>query len=154
MLFVVSAVLYNGAGNVLVQERPKGKPMAGLWEFPGGKVDAGETPEQALVRELREEVGIAVSLSDLTPLSFVTQPLDDTHVSGQPWILLLLYACFKWQGAITPQEGQKCEWVDEARLRTLPMPPADTPFLDVIFRGNDYKITSPPSADDEVYGFK
>ena len=144
MLFVVAVALYGADGKVLVQQRPEGKPMAGLWEFPGGKVAAGETPEHALIRELHEELAINVRIDDLSPLSFATHPLDAvTHqpeqesshppLSSERMLLLLLYACRNWSGELQPQEGQMCEWVNAARLRTLPMPPADIPLLNMIF---------------------
>lgn len=143
MLFVTAAALTNNDGDVLLQQRPKGKPMAGLWEFPGGKVDDGETPEQALIRELREELAINVTLDALIPLSFVTHPLNTA--SNQPdeagatqamnadnMLLLLLYRCTQWRGEITPQELQSYRWVSRTEMDRLPMPPADVPLLDFL----------------------
>ncbi len=139
-IFVTAAALYHPDGTVLLQQRPEGKPMDGLWEFPGGKVQAGETPEQALVRELREELAIEVMPSHLTPLSFVTHPLSPSN--GQPdgkerssaasadtMLLLLLYRCTQWEGEIRPQESQIWQWVALDALASLPMPPADVPLI-------------------------
>ena len=141
MLLVVAAALNDGKGNVLVQERPVGKPMAGLWEFPGGKVEPGETPELALVRELHEELHIEIIVGDLSPISFATHPLGhaippEGNAAQADHLLLLLYGCSAWQGEVRPQEGQKWQWVDEVSIKQLPMPEADIPLLDVIFRSH------------------
>jgi 8-oxo-dGTP diphosphatase len=141
MLFVVAVALRNDAGEILVQQRPDGKPLAGLWEFAGGKVAAGEHPEDALIRELQEELGIAVEKADITPLSFVTYPLNEKtaqpdnagcSTSTDDYLLLLLYDCTRWEGEIIPQENQLVQWVTVEILRTLPMPPADIPLIKTV----------------------
>jgi 8-oxo-dGTP diphosphatase len=148
MLIVVAAALWNAKGEVFVQQRPEGKSWAGLWEFAGGKVEAGETPEMGLARELQEELGIAVDPHDLVPLSFVTYPRHFAtrqpkeaikppyFLRVQDVMLLLLYGCDAWQGTVTPMEGQTGRWVNAATLRTLPMPPADLPLLPYVFPQN------------------
>jgi 8-oxo-dGTP diphosphatase len=122
-LAVVCAALVDGGGSVLLAKRPAGKPMAGLWEFPGGKIAAGETPEQALIRELREELDIAVATGDLAPLTFASHAYDGFHV------LLLLYLCRHWAGALTPREGQELAWVPPSLLDNYAMPAADQPLV-------------------------
>ncbi len=116
---VVCVALIDGDGRVLLAERPAGKTMAGLWEFPGGKLRAGETPEAALVRELREELGIDVAEACLSPLTFVSHRYPALHV------VLLLYVCRRWKGLVTAREGQKLTWVRPQRFDQYPMPPAD-----------------------------
>lgn len=124
---LVSAVaLIDKDGRVLLAQRPEGKSMAGLWEFPGGKVEAGETPEQALIRELKEELGIDTWASCLAPLAFASHSYDDFH------LLMPLFACRKWEGITVPQEGQVLKWVAAKDLSTYPMPPADTPLLPIL----------------------
>lgn len=124
---LVSAVaLIDRDGRVLVAERPEGRSMAGLWEFPGGKVEPGETPEAALIRELREELGIETWRSCLAPLTFASHSYEDFH------LLMPLFACRKWEGVVTAQEGQKLKWARPAELRDLPMPPADIPLVAVL----------------------
>lgn len=121
---LVSAVaLVDIESRVLLAERPQGKPMAGLWEFPGGKVEQGETPEAALIRELKEELSIDVHASCLAPLTFVTHDYSDFR------LLMLLYACRKWKGIIAPNEGQRLQWKRPAEMRDIPMPPADLPLV-------------------------
>jgi 8-oxo-dGTP diphosphatase len=126
-IVLVSAVaLIDADGRVLLAQRPEGKSMAGLWEFPGGKVEAGETPEAALVRELKEELGIDTWQSCLAPLTFASHAYSDFH------LLMPLFACRKWQGTATPREGQTLAWVRPAALRDYPMPPADLPLIPVL----------------------
>lgn len=121
---LVSAVaLIDADGRVLLAQRPEGKSMAGLWEFPGGKVEAGETPEQALIRELQEELGIDTWESCLAPLTFASHVYDDFH------LLMPLFACRKWNGIVSGQEGQNLAWVRPNKLRDYPMPPADIPLI-------------------------
>ncbi|WP_281981172.1 8-oxo-dGTP diphosphatase MutT [Thalassorhabdomicrobium marinisediminis] len=121
---LVSAVaLIDVDGRVLLAQRPEGKPMAGLWEFPGGKVEAGETPEAALIRELHEELAIDTWHSCLAPLTFASHSYDNFH------LLMPLFACRKWKGTPTPQEGQTLKWVRANQLRDYPMPPADVPLI-------------------------
>jgi 8-oxo-dGTP diphosphatase len=124
---LVSAVaLVDIDGRVLIARRPPGKSMAGLWEFPGGKVDDGETPEMALIRELREELGIDTKESCLAPLTFASHGYESFH------LLMPLFACRKWWGTPTPREGQELAWVKPARLRDYEMPPADVPLVAMI----------------------
>jgi 8-oxo-dGTP diphosphatase len=123
-LVLVSAVaLVDADGRVLLAQRPAGKPLAGLWEFPGGKVDPGETPETALIRELGEELGIDVAASCLAPFTFASYTYPDFH------LLMPLYICRKWSGIPTAREGQRLAWVRPARLGDYPMPPADPPLV-------------------------
>jgi 8-oxo-dGTP diphosphatase len=121
---LVSAVaLIDPDGRVLLAQRPAGKAMAGLWEFPGGKVNPGETPEAALIRELAEELGIDVSASCLAPLTFASHSYPDFH------LLMPLYVCRKWSGIPVAREGQRLTWVRPPRLVEFPMPPADAPLV-------------------------
>jgi 8-oxo-dGTP diphosphatase len=123
-LVLVSAVaLVDADGRVLLAQRPAGKPLAGLWEFPGGKVNPGETPEIALIRELGEELGIDVAASCLAPFTFASYTYPDFH------LLMPLYICRKWSGIPTAREGQRLAWVRPARLGDYPMPPADPPLV-------------------------
>lgn len=123
-LVLVSAVaLLDGAGRVLLAERPAGKSLAGLWEFPGGKVEPGESPETALARELTEELGILTREADFTPLAFASHSYEAFH------LLMPLYACRIWQGTPTGREGQRLDWASATSLDTYPMPPADIPLL-------------------------
>ncbi|KQN26552.1 NTP pyrophosphohydrolase [Sphingomonas sp. Leaf33] len=126
LLHVVAAALIDGDGRVLVQQRPAGTHMAGLWEFPGGKIDAGETPEAALIRELDEELGIAVAQACLAPAAFASEPLDDRH------LLLLLYVCRKWDGIVEARHAAALRWVYPAQLHGLDMPPADRPLIGLL----------------------
>ncbi len=123
LVLVAAVVLVDADGRVLLAQRPEGKAMAGLWEFPGGKVDPGETPEAALIRELAEELGIDVAASCLAPFTFASHAYPDFH------LLMPLYVCRKWTGIPTPREGQHLRWVRHARLADYPMPPADKPLL-------------------------
>jgi len=124
---LVSAVaLVDPDGRVLIAQRPEGKSMAGLWEFPGGKVETGETPEAALIRELREELGIDTWASCLAPLTFASHAYDDFH------LLMPLFACRKWDGTPIAQEGQTLKWVLTRDLRDFPMPPADAPLIPIL----------------------
>lgn len=126
-LILVSAVaLIDVDGRVLLAERPSGKSMAGLWEFPGGKVEPGETLEAALIRELHEELGIETWQSCLAPLTFASHTYADFH------LLMPLFACRKWEGIVQPKEGQKLAWVKPSALKDYPMPPADLPLIAVL----------------------
>jgi 8-oxo-dGTP diphosphatase len=124
---LVSAVaLIDVDGRVLLAQRPMGKSMAGLWEFPGGKVEPGETPEAALIRELHEELGIDTWASCLAPLTFASHSYADFH------LLMPLFACRKWEGTPQGREGQALKWVRAQELRTYPMPPADLPLIPIL----------------------
>lgn len=126
-LVLVSAVaLIDRDGRVLLAQRPPGKSMAGLWEFPGGKVEQGETPEAALIRELHEELGIDTWASCLAPLTFASHAYPDFH------LLMPLFACRKWQGTVMPKEGQTLAWVRPSAMPDYPMPPADLPLIPVL----------------------
>jgi 8-oxo-dGTP diphosphatase len=123
LLLVVAVALIDADNRVLIAQRPEGKQLAGLWEFPGGKLDAGERPEQALIRELHEELGIEVKEACLAPLTFASHAYDDFH------LLMPLYICRRWQGTVTAREGQTLAWVRANKLRDYPMPPADIPLI-------------------------
>ena len=125
-LWVVAAALVDSDGRVLVQQRPPGKPMAGLWEFPGGKVEPGETPESALIRELTEELGIAVDSACLAPATFASEGLGGRH------LVLLLYALRKWQGVPEARHASALKWVRPLELHGLAMPPADKPLIGLL----------------------
>jgi 8-oxo-dGTP diphosphatase len=126
-LLLVSAVaLIDVDGRVLLAQRPQGKSMAGLWEFPGGKIEPGEPPERALIRELHEELGIDTWASCLAPLSFASHSYDDFH------LLMPLFACRKWQGVAHAKEGQALKWVRANELRNYPMPAADLPLVPIL----------------------
>ncbi|MBL8672831.1 MAG: (deoxy)nucleoside triphosphate pyrophosphohydrolase [Alphaproteobacteria bacterium] len=123
VVLVVAAALVDADGRVLLAQRPPGKAMAGLWEFPGGKVAAGETPEAALVRELREELGIDTAASCLAPIAFASHAYETFH------LLMPVFACRQWAGTPQPQEGQRLAWVRPQAMRDYPMPPADVPLV-------------------------
>ncbi|MEE9427680.1 MAG: (deoxy)nucleoside triphosphate pyrophosphohydrolase [Paracoccaceae bacterium] len=126
-IVLVSAVaLIDKDGRVLLAQRPQGKSLAGLWEFPGGKVEPHETPEAALIRELHEELGIETWESCLAPLAFASHSYEDFH------LLMPVFACRKWQGIAQGKEGQELAWVPAAKLRDYPMPPADIPLVPMI----------------------
>jgi 8-oxo-dGTP diphosphatase len=120
-VLVAACALIDADGRVLIAQRPAGKTMAGLWEFPGGKVETGELPEQTLIRELKEELGITVSEACLAPLTFASHSYPDFH------LLMPLYVCRKWEGSVVALEGQQLAWVKPNRLRDYEMPPADVP---------------------------
>ncbi|MFI5011421.1 MAG: (deoxy)nucleoside triphosphate pyrophosphohydrolase [Hyphomicrobiales bacterium] len=123
ILLVVACALVDPDGRVLIAERPAGKPMAGLWEFPGGKLRQGEGPEACLIRELAEELGIAVEMACLAPLSFASHAYATFH------LLMPLFICRKWTGIASPLEGQRLAWVRPGKLRDYAMPPADAPLI-------------------------
>jgi 8-oxo-dGTP diphosphatase len=123
VILVVAVALVDADGRVLLAQRPEGKAMAGLWEFPGGKVHDGETPEAALIRELKEELGIDVAESCLAPFTFASHRYERFH------LLMPLYVCRRWQGMVTPHEGQQLSWVRPPRLSEYSMPPADKPLV-------------------------
>src|ERR1700678_3339648 len=123
LLLVVAVALIDADDRVLIAQRPKGKQLADLWEFPGGKIDADERPEDALIRELAEELGIAVKQDCLAPLTFASHAYPDFH------LLMPLYVCRRWQGFVQPLDGQALKWVRPKDLRSYPMPPADAPLL-------------------------
>ena len=122
-VLVAACALVDVDGRVLIARRPEGKKRAGLWEFPGGKVEAGELPEQTLIRELREELGIDVTQACLAPLTFASHSYPDFH------LLMPLWICRRWEGFVTANEGQELAWVRPQRLRDYPMPPADEPLI-------------------------
>jgi len=123
LVLVVAAALVDRDGRILVTQRPEGKAMAGLWEFPGGKVQTGESPEFALCRELEEELALDTREGCFTPIAFASHRYDDFH------LLMPLYACRAWKGIPTPREGQAMQWVMPRDLYALPMPPADIPLI-------------------------
>ena len=123
IITVSAAVLIDGEGRILLAQRPEGRSMAGLWEFPGGKIESGETPEEALIRELKEEIDIDISLADLTPLTFVS------HDYGDFQLFMPVFICRRWHGVLLPKEAQAFEWVALANLNKYAMPPADLPLV-------------------------
>jgi 8-oxo-dGTP diphosphatase len=123
IVLVAACALIDPDGRVLLAQRPPGKSMAGLWEFPGGKVETGERPEDTLIRELHEELGIVVKEACLAPLTFASHSYPDFH------LVMPLYVCRRWEGTVTAQEGQALTWVRPNRLREYPMPPADEPLV-------------------------
>ncbi|WP_424628555.1 (deoxy)nucleoside triphosphate pyrophosphohydrolase [Bradyrhizobium sp. SYSU BS000235] len=123
LTLVVACALIDADNRVLIAQRPEGKALAGLWEFPGGKLEPGERPEPALIRELAEELGITVQEPCLAPLTFASHAYDTFH------LLMPLYICRKWEGIVTAREGQNLAWVRANKLRDYPMPPADIPLI-------------------------
>ena len=123
MLLVVAVALVDADGRVLLAQRPEGKPMAGLWEFPGGKIDDGESPEEALIRELKEELSIDVKKACLAPLTFASHAYPGFH------LLMPLFVCRVWHGLPEPREGQTLKWLRPRAMADLPMPPADRPLV-------------------------
>ncbi len=123
LVLVAACALIDADGRVLIAQRPQGRPMAGLWEFPGGKVEPGEQPEQSLIRELKEELGIVVKQECLAPLTFASHGYPDFH------LLMPLYVCRRWEGIVAAREAQKLKWVRPNDLRNYPMPPADEPLI-------------------------
>ncbi len=125
-LWVAAAALIDADGKVLLAQRPPHKPMAGLWEFPGGKMEPGESAEAALVRELQEELGIETAQSCLAPLTFASHGYENFH------LMMLLYACRVWRGTVQPREGQQLAWVWPVEMYHYPMPPADIPLIGML----------------------
>jgi 8-oxo-dGTP diphosphatase len=123
LVLVAACALIDTDNRVLIAQRPEGRPMAGLWEFPGGKVEQGERPEVALIRELNEELGITVKEACLAPLTFASHTYEDFQ------LLMPLYVCRRWEGTVMPLEGQQLAWVRPNKLRDYPMPPADLPLI-------------------------
>lgn len=123
LLLVAACALVDADGRVLLAQRPEGKQLAGLWEFPGGKVEPGETPEQCLIRELQEEIGIETDIPCLAPLTFASHSYDDFH------LLMPLFVCRRFRGIAQPKEGQALKWVRPKQMRDYPMPPADAPLI-------------------------
>lgn len=126
LLLVAAVALIDADGRILLARRPEGRPMAGLWEFPGGKIETGETPEACLIRELHEELGIDTWESCLAPLTFASHPYEDFH------LLMPLFACRKWQGIVQAREGQELAWVRPQQMRDYKMPPADLPLIPIL----------------------
>ena len=126
LLLVAACVLLDGEGRILIAKRPPGRSLAGLWEFPGGKVKQGESPEHALIRELAEELAIVIAPADLSPLTFASHSYPDFH------LLMPLFLCTRWRGAATPHEGQELAWVKPTELAAYAMPPADEPLKAVL----------------------
>jgi 8-oxo-dGTP diphosphatase len=126
LVLVVAVALVDPEGRVLIAQRPEGKAMAGMWEFPGGKLEAGETPESALMRELNEELGIETWASCLSPLSFTSHAYPDFH------LLMPVFVCRKWSGIASPREHKALKWVRVRELSKYPMPPADAPLIPVL----------------------
>lgn len=126
VILVAACALVDADGRVLLAQRPPGKSLAGLWEFPGGKVEAGETPEDCLIRELKEEIGIDVAKACLAPLTFASHAYDSFH------LLMPLFVCRRWQGVASALEGQTLAWVLPNRMQDYPMPPADEPLVAVL----------------------
>ena len=126
LVLVAACVLLDGEGRILIAKRPEGRSLAGLWEFPGGKVEPGESPEHALIRELAEELGIGIAAADLAPLTFASHDYPDFH------LLMPLFLCRRWSGEVAPHEGQELLWLKPAELVSYAMPPADEPLKAVL----------------------
>ncbi|OQP85205.1 NTP pyrophosphohydrolase [Rhizobium rhizosphaerae] len=126
LVLVAACALVDGDGRILLAQRPQGKSLAGLWEFPGGKVEAGETPEETLVRELEEELGIRTKIACLAPLTFASHAYPDFH------LLMPVYVCRRYEGLPQGREGQALKWVRASALRDYPMPPADEPLIPIL----------------------
>ena len=126
LVLVAACALIDPDGRVLIAQRPPGKAMAGLWEFPGGKIEPGESPEQALIRELKEELGITVKEPCLAPFTFASHRYPDFH------LLMPLYVCRRWEGTVTPSEHSAVKWVRPRELASYPMPPADLPLIPML----------------------
>lgn len=126
LLLVAACALLDEDNRILLAQRPEGKQLAGLWEFPGGKIEPGETPEQALIREIGEELGVIINPACLAPLTFASHSYESFH------LLMPLYYCRRWEGEITSREGQKLAWVRANRLSEYPMPPADIPLIPIL----------------------
>lgn len=126
VVLVAACALVDGQGRVLISKRPEGKPLAGLWEFPGGKVEPRETPEYALIREIEEELGIVLAVSDLFPLTFASHAYEEFH------LLMPVFACGTWQGTVTSLEDQELAWVSPEALSGYAMPPADEPLKETL----------------------
>lgn len=127
LVLVVACVLIDGDGRILLAQRPVGRSMAGLWEFPGGKLESGETPEACIIRELKEELDITVKPACLAPLTFASHAYEDFH------LLMPLYVARRWEGIVTPLEGQSLTWARLNELRSYQMPPADEPLVAMLF---------------------
>jgi 8-oxo-dGTP diphosphatase len=127
-LFVVAAAMMDDGGKILLQQRPSGTSMAGLWEFPGGKVEPGETPEAALVREIFEELGVTLKPQALTPIAFASEALSDQH------LILLLYLVREWEGHPEALHATSLDWILPSAMHSLPMPPADRPLVNQLER--------------------
>jgi 8-oxo-dGTP diphosphatase len=126
LVLVAACVLLDAEGRILIAKRPQGRPLAGLWEFPGGKAEPAESPEHALIRELAEELGIDIAAADLSPLTFASHAYPDFH------LLMPLFLCTRWRGEATPHEGQELAWVKPTELGSYAMPPADEPLKVVL----------------------
>jgi len=126
LVLVAACALIDPDGRVLIAERPPGKSMAGLWEFPGGKIEAGERPEETVIRELKEELGIDVKEPCLAPFTFASHAYPDFQ------LLMPLYVCRRWEGIVSPREGQAIKWVRPLDLNSYPMPPADLPLIPML----------------------
>jgi len=126
LVLVAALALIDEDGRILLSQRPEGKAMAGLWEFPGGKVEAGETPEAAIIREIREELGVELRAHCIAPLTFASHSYETFH------LLMPLFVCRRWDGEVEPLEGQRLAWVRAKKLRDYPMPPADIPLIPIL----------------------